>query len=353
MKLKFITSILLFSGLSLNITKAAVLTVSNNTALPGSPGQYSTISSALTAASNGDTILIQPSPLPYNESLNITKSLTLIGAGYNPQNNNNYFSKINGSISFKDGSSNCKLIGLWVSSSIGFSNQFANVSEFLFSRCYFESSINLFNGGPATSNQASGFTVENCYVAGAIWYAYSSITVRNCILGSRIQDATNTSTTTLYIRNNLFLNSSTPLYYVQNSVFENNIFWGLTTLDPNLVKNNTFNNNYVYGSFNLPFATNVGSGNITDQVSPYNGNPSPFSVSFNYRPLPGSAIANAGTDSKDIGPTGGAFPIYLYPAPYPLTGEPNIPQIQTINMPVSSAPQGGNINVTVKARNRK
>ena len=354
MKFKFILSVSLLASIFNINSNAAVLTVSNNSNLPGSPGQYTTISSALTAASTGDTILIQPSPISYSENLIITKSLTLIGAGYNPQNNNGYTSRINGSIYFKDGSSNSKLIGLRINSTIGFSNQFANVSGFLFSRCYFDSGLNLYNGGPTTNNQVSGCVLENCYAGGGINYAYSSITVRNCILASNIADATNTSTSTLYIQNNLFLNaSSNTLYFIQNSVIENNIFWGLTSLDPNYVKNNTFNNNYVYGSFALPFATNIGSGNITNQISPYTGNPTPFAFSFDYRPISSSVIVNGGTDGKDIGPTGGAYPIYLYPAPYPLTGEPNIPQVQSVIMPVSSAPQGGSINVTVKARNRK
>jgi hypothetical protein len=64
-------------------TQATVLTVDNT---PSNNAQYSTFSAALTAAVAGDTILLQPSAASYG-TLNISKSIVLLGAGHNTQGN--------------------------------------------------------------------------------------------------------------------------------------------------------------------------------------------------------------------------------------------------------------------------
>ena len=117
----------------------------------------------------------------------------------------------------------------------------------------------------------------------------------------------------------------------------------------------TFNNNYVFGSSSLPFGTNTGSGNITSTNAIYSSFitcGSAFGYTTNFRPLISSVCVNGGTDGTDIGPTGGSAPIYLYPAPYPLTGEAAIPQVREVLIPVSSVPSGGTLNINVKARKR-
>lgn len=57
--------------------QSAVLTVSN---VPNSIAQYTTIAAAITAASAGDTIYVNPSNVGYG-SVTVNKSLVLIGAG--------------------------------------------------------------------------------------------------------------------------------------------------------------------------------------------------------------------------------------------------------------------------------
>jgi hypothetical protein len=69
---------------------AATFTVNNNNP---SPGQYTTIDAAMSAAANGDVILINGSPNTYFFS-NVTKSLTFIGAGYAPVKDNPLQTKV-------------------------------------------------------------------------------------------------------------------------------------------------------------------------------------------------------------------------------------------------------------------
>src|SRR5690348_8515351 len=61
-------------------TYATVITVDNNA---NSPGQYSSLQSAINAASAGDTLYVSGSTSSYG-NFTLNKRLTLIGTGYNP-----------------------------------------------------------------------------------------------------------------------------------------------------------------------------------------------------------------------------------------------------------------------------
>jgi hypothetical protein len=173
--------------------------------------------------------------------------------------------------------------------------------------------------------------------------------------------------TGLTIKNNLFTKPGIGFLAMAgftNSTIENNIFFSREPVTSNAdVQTSTFNNNLTYNVSwtTLPFGTNVGSGNINSDpqfyISPVGfdfsmttNNSSPGA--YNWRLQPSSPAKNAGTDGTDIGPTGGASPMYVYPAPYPLTGEPAVPQVQSVALPVSSVPSGGTLNIQVKARKR-
>lgn len=71
---KLFTSALLLGGLCLaNLASAADRTV-------GPGGTYGSIGDAIAAAADGDRILVKPKAVPYGETLNITKSLTILSA---------------------------------------------------------------------------------------------------------------------------------------------------------------------------------------------------------------------------------------------------------------------------------
>lgn len=347
--------IILLSALfvcTISSLKSTVYTVSNNTALPGSPGQYTTIAAAMSAATSGDTIYIQPSATSYG-GFTPTKGLTFIGAGYNPQTTSNLKSEV-GNVYFGNGSSNSKLIGLYINGEVGWSNTFA-VSNYIVSRCQILYRFNMNNG----SNDPSGrLLIENClvfgYGGGSVLSEAAPCAVKNNFFdvgASGTITGLNTSYTDT-IKNNTFICGGNPLAAMKNDIIENNLFYNNFPDASNTT--NTFNNNYVFGASTLPYGTNVGSGNISNTIPTFNvfvcGQSFAYNVDF--RPLSGHACKNGGTDGTDIGMTGGAAPMYRYPAPYPMTGEPAIPQVRDVTIPVSSVPAGGTLNINVKARKR-
>jgi len=373
---KKMKSILIFSAAlsAAVISNATVFTVSNNAALPGSPGQYTTIAAGVAAASTGDTILIQGSPNAYG-GVQINKGLTIIGPGYNPQTSTGYTATINGVITFGNStvplsnSSNSKLIGL-ANVGVAFNNSIA-LSNFLISRCS-NWTADCNNGELRLSGNVSGVIVEDCILSSSYCNGHSDIElngaanviIRNNIFtngGSGCYDIAGSSSPVAIIRNNLFLCGSNNwgIANLNNAIFENNIFYYPNSGHPfTNITNSTFNKNYGYYCDTIPSGSNVGSGNIKNIINIYQSiswdctTGSSFALGTNFRPAVSTVVHNAGTDGTDIGPTGGVSPIYIAPAPYPLTGEPPVPQVQSITMPASSVPSGGTMNVTVKARKR-
>jgi hypothetical protein len=77
---KFLPIALMATVLTTGSLKANQLTVSN---LSTSPGQYTSLQTAINAANAGDTILVSGSGTDYalNTTINISKPVTLYGPG--------------------------------------------------------------------------------------------------------------------------------------------------------------------------------------------------------------------------------------------------------------------------------
>jgi hypothetical protein len=361
MKNKFFSAALVCAAATLPAgTFATVVTVSNNSALPGSPGQYTTVQAAHNASLPGDTVLVHGSPTNYNENVTVTKQLTFIGPGYYPQTETGY--KATG-INFylANSSTNTKIMGFY--SLYVYCTNTAAISGIIIERNHVPGI--LFN----QSGSISGFVIQNNIASSIKWaQTASGLIIRNNIFnndGNQVPIDGGNSTNSTNIKNNLFVCSVYyAIYGLQNCIIENNIFFGREPVtNTTTVLNCAINNNLTHGVSwtTMPFGSNVGSGNINADplfiVSPVSfchdmttNNSSP--TAYNFRLNNASPAKNAGTDGTDIGPTGGASPIYIYPAPYPLTGEPAVPQVQSVTLPVSSVPQGGTLNIQVKARKR-
>ena len=80
--IKNLVSTLLLFVVSLTLTAQTVHTVDNR---PQSGAQFTNVAAAISAASPGDIIYIQPSSSDYG-SFTITKPLTIIGGGHNLDN---------------------------------------------------------------------------------------------------------------------------------------------------------------------------------------------------------------------------------------------------------------------------
>jgi len=138
------------------------------------------------------------------------------------------------------------------------------------------------------------------------------------------------------VANNIFYqksNSMATVPYVTstfNTTFNNNIYFNTSNANPLMigVNNNTGNGNFTADPKYINFDFNDATINRND----------------NMQLQPGSPAINAGTDGKDIGPYGGASPMQ-----YPLSGEPAIPQIRSMNISNTVIPVNGTINVKLKA----
>jgi hypothetical protein len=135
-------------------------------------------------------------------------------------------------------------------------------------------------------------------------------------------------------------------------VVENNIFWKAEPTVNTTPSGVTFNNNLCYSTTaTLPGTGNIGSGNINNSNPLFLNYPAQggaFDCAYNFNIPSNSPAKSAGTDNSDIGIHGGPSPFDNYCA------GPKVPTIKYITMPAnaSSVPQGGNLNITFKAKNR-
>ena len=105
--MKKFLSLLCLAFLMQTTTRATIRTVNNNNP---SPGQFTSFSLAHNASANGDTIYVSGSSSVYAGTF-ITKQLTIIGTGHNP-NKQNPVTSVFDYIDCSAGSSGSKFIGL-------------------------------------------------------------------------------------------------------------------------------------------------------------------------------------------------------------------------------------------------
>ncbi|MFM9950244.1 MAG: hypothetical protein ACKV1O_20080 [Saprospiraceae bacterium] len=198
----FVCFLFMFFGLN-NTVQATILTVSNDPSLY--TAQYTSISTAVSAAGIGDTLYIHPTGITY-PGFNLTKRLTLVGIGHRSIRSGLGSLIANLShVNVYNGSSGSSLIGL----QIGYINFLDNgLTNLLFNRCRFvDNSYNiLFNN----------YDID-CVFEG-------------CVFNRTIQDIDDPGSAILFI-NNVFSSNSSG-YSMVNIVnaasiqFVNNVFLG-------------------------------------------------------------------------------------------------------------------------------
>jgi hypothetical protein len=242
-----------------NVATAAVLTVSNWTNIPA---QYSDISAAIAVANPGDTLYIHGSPNTYPSST-LNKSLTLIGPGYFPTNQNNLpalVSTITISSTTQGAIDSIRLIGLSGTVQTGST---ATISNLIISRCY----LNSFNSN-YTSGQASSVTIQESIVTGTInLRGYGSALVRNCLFtaSSGVTSSGGTNLNAI-VTNCTFNGTSAYPFSITNTIFSNNIFVN-STIGNSTLLNCTFSNNLTFNTNNntLTFPSTTPSGTLVNQ----------------------------------------------------------------------------------------
>lgn len=335
------------------------------------PGQYSSISAAITAASTGDTLMIAGST-PYDASgFTVSKQLVFIGAGYNPQNVDHLTTIVSGVVTLNASSNGSVFMGMIFNSSIATT---ANISNITFRRCYLN--------GFSTNFTVANFSMLECISYGSVNMNTSittSVFRNNIFIGDIASGSYKlyipSSTATDTVDHNTFLNgkngsvigstyaSGSGFMKSVNAIITNNIFYNLPVFASTILSSctgNYFYNNICYRSGTtlptIPQSGNFGTGNINNSDPMFTtifSSTTNVYLDFNadnVRPASGSPCLFAATDGTTIGATGGRYPVYLSTNNV-LTGEPPVPSVRSFNITSSTVVAPGTpINVTVRAK---
>ncbi len=206
---------------------------------------------AYNAAENGDTIYLPG--IQYNSPAEITKSITVFGTGYHPDNTEaTGRTRISG-FRFRDGSSGSHFEGMYVSGTIEFAGDL--IEDVTLKRLHVNGDIefNRISSDPCT--ECTNITIREC-VFRDFNGIYSDITNLNLFnnISERINYIDNSNdgiTNIALIANNIIIRDSyEALRYTYNSLIENNIFirygsWGIlfSNYHGNTFKNNVLSEN--------------------------------------------------------------------------------------------------------------
>ena len=327
MKIKIYSSII--SALLISaVSNAAVLTVSNAVT---SPGQHTTIAAAMTAASNNDTIYIHGTNVNYG-SFTVTKALTFIGPGHNPQNQGLSLAIIN-DITLSTGSSNCRIIGFRVN------NITANaaISGVSITRNYIFGQVIVYSNCPNWNFESNIFASTGINLDPQQYTGSTNWVVTKNIFNGQISYF---NAAYCYFYNNLFLRNGSPFNATMNYVyFYNNIFYRASLTG---ATGCTFERNISYPNNAVPNGTNQVNVNPNFVNFPLAG--ANFAYTYDFHLQAGSPALLYGTDATDIGLYGGLS------GHYEQNGIPNIPQVREFNTTsTTTVPPGGTININVKS----
>ena len=342
--------VLIFSTFMAISAKAATLTVNN--ANP-SPGQYTTIAAAMTAAANGDTLLIQGTVNNYG-NVTITKPLTLRGTGWSPIYKQNTYSTVLDGITLAGGLNGVVIEG------INFSAFFSGAPHAQYNItiqfCQIRDKIDFWHG-------CHDWLIRNNYFSSTSYNLFASGTTGNSNLIAHYNVFSGTiyyfsNTTNVLIEHNLFISPVNQNIYaftgLNNALIcANNIFYG-TRASGGTLTNCSFSNNltYLQGGTN-PMTANGVNGNSVSYTGADLQNVNPlfttksaasdgFSISDNYRLQSSSLGKTAGTDGKDLG-------IYSDVNVFSLTGEPETPAVRKFQILNTVTTSGSTLTIKMEA----
>lgn len=346
----------LFSTLILcSVSQATVRTVNNYIT---NSAQFSTVQPAITACATNDTIYLHGSPVSYGD-FTITKRLVIIGAGYNLSNTINNYNTAVGTITIDTVSVNQALSGfilqgLQMNGYLSFAGT-DRANNVLIDRCKF----------------------YNITVNGSNWVIKNSVSLYN---SSPISIGITSTSSNVLISNNIFgmlsiSNGNGLTNYASGVKVSNNELGGLEgqysyyiLYVNNIVKsfgsigiNNTFSRNITFTDggplINFPPANNTGSGNFNNINPLYVNYTKPWGSGygshyenllnndFNYQS--GSVAINGGTDSTNIGISGGPYPTLTTKI---FDGRTKIPLVVDVNIENAYVKPGQPIQIHFKAR---
>lgn len=337
------TSLILLIAIAFK-AQATVHTVSN---LPNSGAMFNDINTAISAATNGDTIYVMGSNTTY-ANVTLNKNVWLIGPGTFAQKEYVIPATVN-LIDLEDNLNgaavlgfNCNIVGgsniqnieigyNQLNGSQGMSISFSNQTNI--SNIHIHS--NILKAGPISSNIAVTFA--------------SSTLINNIIFENNICVGTfaNMNGNFVFVQHNVFYNCTyngdDAFGNTSNCIINNNIFYNSDPLTG--TTSCSYNNNISYSSTATFPAMPAGNGNI-DNTNPMMVNvfnSGSYSPTLNFALQAGSPALNTGNDGTNMGITGGNNTSTV-------TGEVyNMPVIRKMMIQNTSVPQNGNIDVKVRS----
>ena len=344
---------LVFALLSPFFVFGTILTVDNSS---NSPGQYTSMSAAYSAAVNGDTIYVRGSLHTYG-SITIYKELTIIGAGYNPSPANIYPTTfdnltIQRSSSSNLGGSGSKIYGIKVKPSgtlhIYGSSYNGNISNVLVERCEARISTYCANGIKIINNIIINLDIGI--------YTQSNTVVYNNII-KEITFSSGYNSNSLTFDHNIFLEAASSTF--RYCIVKNSIFYG--TSPGSSATHTAFANNMAYAAPNDTFdiSTNSNSGvNNMDHTNPDFVSVASTSFSYfnDYHLQIASAGTNAASDGTNLGIYGGSNPFPIGGASgsgYQTSQEPAVPQVYHFTIQNNIIQPSDTLNVNIKVSIQK
>jgi len=330
-------------------TRAAIITVSN---APNSPGQYTNLQEALDAANSGDTIYVSGSMTSYG-NIDIDKQITLVGAGYHPNNQYNLKSEI-GQIYLRanndpinpGNASGTIVTGFKIS---GISNYDNGMNDITIMRNEVSYAID------AGSKTCQEWIIKNNILNTVETYSYGPISATNFIISNNIIKGgiRHFKSTTILVANNLFPDGFSFID-VSLATIQNNIFYAGTTSGCNYC---TFLNNLSLGADNVfDYAENIANDENLVNVDPLfvDVDAYTFDYAYDYHLQAASPCIGTGTDDTDMGISGGLYP---FPSggdvPFQTSPMPSMPQITHMTILNYAVPANGTLEVEISAKSHE
>jgi hypothetical protein len=334
----------------LNNAFATVRTVSNHTT---GGSQFTSLQTAYTASSNGDTLLVEGTDIAYNLACNNRweKSLVVIGIGCNPQKQIPKRAKFsfNGCQSdfyFRPGGSGSRFYGIEFISRVTFEDNQGAVNNVVFEDCLFTDFV-IANGSGTNSLTINNCVFNNDNALNLYLTSNASIvvTVNNSIFDGYVE-GNNSAVANTEFNHCLFLSTGgtqtfNNLYYatIRNCIFMNRF--------PTGSSNSSYLNNLcrVAGTFPPAGTGNTASGNFENTDPLFVNNPANtfYSTTRDYHLQAGSPVLTAANDGTQIGLHGGytGFSEQLEVLINPI--------IRSMNILNTSVASNGTLNVQIQA----
>lgn len=219
------------------VANATILTVCNHSLYPA---QYTNIADAIAAASPGDTIYVMPSGTSYGDITVSVPSITLIGAGFEPNTQYGWKTEVH-NVSFNDVSDNSVLKGFYTRTIYSSGTPTNILLE----------NNNIYS----VSSSDQGWIIKGNIIRFDIYVSSTDIIISNNLLvyggSTSIINRANSST---LILNNVFYKSGGNTFYDCNySTISNNLFYFTDASEGQLIDAGC---TYCNFSNNIAFANN-------------------------------------------------------------------------------------------------